>query len=83
MRSGSPFWRLSWQWKDRRNGVSGKTTGGEKKKGNLDTAELQALSKAELIEIILHQRALFYVQIDEQEKRINELTEQLASLNQA
>lgn len=53
-----------------------------KNKGPVDRAELQALSKAELIQMILDQRELFTIQIDEKDKRINELAEQLASLNQ-
>ena len=48
---------------------------------DLDREELEALSKAELIKIILDQREMFYARIDEKEKRINELTEQLAGLN--
>ena len=53
-----------------------------KKKGHLGRAELEALSKAELIQIILDERELFTIRIDEKEKRIIELTEQVASLNQ-
>jgi hypothetical protein len=54
-----------------------------KKKGHLDLdrEELEALSKAELIKIILDQREMFYDRIEEKDKRINELTEQLAGLN--
>ena len=52
------------------------------KKRHLDRAELEALSKHELIEIILDERELFTIRIDEKEKRIIELTEQVASLNQ-
>ena len=51
------------------------------KKEPPDTAQLAVLSKAELIQIILEQRKRFNVQIDEKQKRIIELTEQLASLN--
>jgi hypothetical protein len=60
--------------------VSGKTPVVKKKP--LDSAQLEALSKAELIQIILDQRKLFNVQLDEKEKRINELTEQLDKLKQ-
>lgn len=52
------------------------------KKRHLDRAELEALSKHELIQIILDERARFDIEIEEKEKRIIELTEQVASLNQ-
>ena len=54
-----------------------------KKKGHLDLdrEELKALSQAELIKIIVDQRETFYARIGEKDKRINELTEQLAGLN--
>ena len=44
-----------------------------KKKGHLDLdrEELEALSKAELIKIILDQREMFYARIDEEDKKIN------------
>jgi len=55
-----------------------------KNKGHLDLGrkELEALSKAKLIKIIVDQREMFYARIGEKDKRINELTEQLACLNQ-
>ena len=54
-----------------------------KKKGHLDLdrEKLEALSKAELIKIIVEQREMLYARIEEKDKRINELTEQLAGLN--
>jgi len=53
-----------------------------KKKGHLDLdrKELEALSKAELIKIIVEQLEMLYARIDEKDKRINDLTEQLAGL---
>ena len=53
-----------------------------KKKGHLGRTELEALSKAELIQIILDERELFTIGIAEKETRIIELTEQVASLHQ-
>ncbi len=58
-----------------------------KKKGfvNLDSAALEKLSKAKLILLILKQQAAFVCQsgaLDEQEKKIAELTEQLGRLQQ-
>jgi len=57
-------------------------------KGHLGREKLKTLSKAELIkiildqkEIIIDQREMFCARIDEKDKKINELTEKLASLN--
>ena len=49
---------------------------------DLDTKQLEALSKAQLIKIIFNLRERLHAQADGKEKRIVQLTEQLASLNQ-
>jgi len=53
-----------------------------KTKGHLGREKLKTMSKAELIKMILDQREMFCARIDEKEKKINKLTEQLASLSQ-
>lgn len=54
-----------------------------KKNGHLDLGrnEMEALSKAQLIKIILYQRKMLHARIDGKEKQIAELTRQLAGLN--
>ncbi len=49
---------------------------------NLNKVELKKRSKSELIQIILEQQETFHLQIEEKERRITDLTEQLNKLHQ-
>lgn len=49
---------------------------------DLDKASLENLSKARLIKVVLEQRKTFHCQLDEKEKQIVELKEQLFKLTQ-
>ena len=53
-----------------------------KKQGDTDSdkARLEKLPKTKLINVVLEQRKTFRYQLDEKEKRIVELTEQLVRL---
>ncbi len=49
---------------------------------NLDRVELEKLPKAKLIDIIFEQYEIFSLQIEEKQKKLTDLSEQLAKANQ-